>query len=465
MALLHELIDDLSPSETRRAADWLHCPLHNRRKDVISLYEFLCEAGEGSSPEAQFAAAFGAESYDPSRHRQVEHQLLKRLESFMAWDRYQRDDFATDKFLISAYRARGLEDHRRTRLKRYRPGNTIGDERMSFDYFHASEQYDLDLTASRGGRVDYLSTEHALEKYLLALRLRQTCITLEHQRLHKTGDGYEVPRLEETLAAAASKTYQKAPFIRLFYLVAQLQIKDPTVADPIFAQLTTLLVETGFQASAEDQRHLLLLAINYGLRRANTGHDPSFENTFRLYRLGLENKMIYDRGLLSIFSFNNILAIALRLGEKKFAAEFLDSHQDLLIEKRGAEVLALGRARLALSNGQDGEALHHLQQADFRDFIHHLTARVMQLKVYFRQDSYTLVQSHISSTRKLLTRRRGIGYHLQNYRNIFAYANAVLRLGPGDQAAAEQLKAKIKKTEPCTERPWLLEQIEEYLRR
>ncbi len=465
MSLLDQIIYDLSPTESRRFTYWLSCPLHNRREDCRLLYDYLKNTAGGTTPADRFAAAYGADDFLPARYRQLEHQLLKRLEAFLAWDRFQRDDFAPDRFLLQAYRLRGLDDHRQTRLRRYRPGNTAGEYRLHYDYLHATENYELALATNRGGRVDYLAPEIALEKYILALRLRQTCITLAHQRLHKSTDGYEIPRLKETLAEANSNNFREDPFIRLFYLVAQLQIESPEIADPIFRETTTLLIDTGEQLPFEDQYNLLLLAINYGLRRANTGSELAIAETFRLYQLGLERRMIYNRGMISIFAFNNILGLAIRLGENHFAQRFLDEHQDLLPDKGGAEVIALGRARLALADGRDGDALHYLQQADFRDFIHHLTARVLQLKIYFRQDSYTLVQSHISSTRKLLQRRKGIGYHLQNYRNIFAFANAVLRLGPGDQESAKQLQTKIETTDPCTERPWLLEQIVAYLKR
>lgn len=460
MSLLHQIVTDLSPTEARRATDWLHCPLHNRRQDVRMLYDLLRKSESSPAPQEVFALAYPNDDFAPARYRQLEHQLLKRLEAFLAWDRYQRDDFAPDRFLLQAYRLRGFDEHRQTRLRRYKPGNLAGVHRLHFDYFHATESYDLGLSTNRGNRVDYLATEHSLEKFLLAMRLRQSCITLAHQRLHKTTDGYEVPRLEETLRAAQSPQYNDDPFIRLFYLVARLQIEEPDAADPIFRETVSLLVESGSRLPYEDQYNLLLLAINYGLRRANSGSEPAIEDTFRLYRLGLELGTLYNRGMISIFAFNNILGLALRLGEKTFAERFLDEHQDLLPEKGGAEVVALGRARLALANGQDGDALYFLQQADFRDFIHHLTARVLQLKIYFRQQSYTLTQSHISSTRKLLQRRKSVGYHLQNYRNIFALANAVLRLGPGDPAALQQVRQRIEKTEPCTERPWLLEQLE-----
>ncbi|MEM9529143.1 MAG: hypothetical protein AAGA31_21210, partial [Bacteroidota bacterium] len=390
----------------------------------------------------------------------LEHQLLKRLEAFVAWDHYQRDAFAADYHLLQSYRARGLDAHRTTRLRRYRTDETAGPDRLFFDYFHATEQYDLDLAASRGGKVDYLTTERTLERYLLAMRLRQACTTLAHQRLHKA---YEIPYLEEILQQAGGKNYADDPFIHLYYLVALLQRAVPGKAEPTFERLIAGLKQEGYRLKQEDQRNLLLLALNYGLRSANTGWDPAIANTFSLYQLGLDRGMLHDRGILSIFTFNNILGLALRLKKVVWATNFLEAYQQDLPLKGGSEVTALSRARLALANQEDGAALNHLQQADFKDFIHHLTARILQLKIYFRQDSFTLLHSHISSTRKLLTRRKGKGYrlHLQNYRNIFALASALLKLPPGDKKAVDQLRKRIDATEPCTEKPWLLSVLED----
>ncbi|MEM9260775.1 MAG: hypothetical protein AAGA62_14095, partial [Bacteroidota bacterium] len=442
---------------------WLACPLHNRREDVRKLFRLRLKAkNEPLEPPAEYKAVYGNdELFNPARYRQLEHQLLKRLEAFVAWDHYQRDTFAADFHLLQSFRARGLDAHRTTRLRRYRPNETAGPNRLFFEYFHATEQYDLDLAANRGGRVDYLTTEYTLERYLLAMRLRQACTTLAHQRLHKKGDTYEIPHLEEILVQAGVKAYADDPFIHLYYLVALLQRAIPGKAEPTFERLITGLKQEGYRLKQEDQRNLLLLALNYGLRSANTGWDPAIANTFSLYQLGLDLGILHDRGVLSIFTFNNILGLALRLKKVTWATDFLEAYQQDLPLKGGSEVTALSRARLALANQEDGAALNHLQQADFKDFIHHLTARILQLKIYFRQNSYTLLHSHISSTRKLLTRRKGIGYHLQNYRNIFALANALLKLPPGDKKAVEQLRKRINTTEPCTEKPWLLSTLED----
>lgn len=466
MSLLQQIIHNLSRSEAKRAVLWLDAALHNRREDVRVLFrlrrQVFTEALPLATPETEFDQIYPGETFDAAKHRQLEHQLLKRLEAFLAWDTFDRDHFSADAALLRAYRERGLDEHRQTRIRRYRPPTLLGTERLRLEYQLAMEQYDLDIAASRGGRVDYLSPETTLESYVLALRLRQACLTLAHQRLHKTGDNYQIPRLDYLLEAAGQRPFNQDPFIRLFSHVARMQLQENAAseqAETTFKELTAQLAAVSDRLPPEDQRNLMLLAINYGLRRANTGSEPFIADTFTLYKMALDLGFLYDRGRLTIFTFNNILALAIRLKEVEYAATFLDNHQHELPEKGGSEVLALGRARLALATGQDGDALFHLQQADFKDFIHHLTARVMQLKIYSRQDNYSLVQSHISSTRKLLNRRKLIGYHLQNYRNIFQLANAIIRLAPSDKKGRDLLRKRIENTDPCTERPWLLEQL------
>lgn len=467
MSLLQQIISNLSPAEAKRATRWLEAALHNSREDVRVLFRLRRKNPDfpdalSPTPEEEFALVYPGQPWSAAKFRQLEHQLLKRLEAFLAWDTFNQDKFAPDSFLLRAYRQRGLDEHRQTRIRRYRPPAVLGTDRLHLEYQLAMEQYDLDIAASRGGKVNYLAPETTLEHYILALRLRQACLTLAHQRLHKTEDQYEIPRLDYLLAATERSPFRTDPYLQLFRQVAHLQLNAEVPhaeAEVSFTELTRQLTAVSDRLPPEDQRNLMLLAINYGLRRANTGSEPFIAATFTLYRLALSLGFLHDRGRLTIFTFNNILALAIRLQEMEYARQFLDERQHELPERGGSEVLALGRARLALATENDGDALFYLQQADFKDFIHHLTARVMQMKIYFRQDNYSLLQSHISSTRKLLTRRKRVGYHLQNYRNIFQLANAVIRLAPGDQKAYAALRKRIETSEPCTERPWLLKAL------
>ena len=117
------------------------------------------------------------------------------------------------------------------------------------------------------------------------------------------------PRLEDVLAAAEQPPFCDDPGIHLFYLAAKIQQAGPEAAETYFRELVTGLEERGNLFPPDDHRNLLVLAINYGLRRANAGWEPAVPLTFNLYRLGLSRNIIYQHGQLSLFSFNNILAL------------------------------------------------------------------------------------------------------------------------------------------------------------
>ncbi len=204
MSLLQDLIGHLSPAECRQAGEWLDCPLHNKREDVAR-----CYAGRLAGipePETEFARIYGPEEpFDAAKLRQVEHQTLNRLEDFLAWKYYRRDEYARDLHLLHAYGKRQLADHHRTRLRRYRPSPTSSSSQLAFEYRHAKDTYEQEIEVRRGPEVDYQAQELALERYVLALKLRQACETLGHQRLVKEASPFDIPRLEATLAAATRR--------------------------------------------------------------------------------------------------------------------------------------------------------------------------------------------------------------------------------------------------------------------
>jgi hypothetical protein len=87
-----------------------------------------------------------------------------------------------------------------------------------------------------------------------------------------------------------------------------------------------------------------------------------------------------------------------------------------------------------------------------------MTARVMQLKIYFETGESDLLAAHLKNTRALLRRRR-TSYHEQNYLHIIRFTEQLLRLRPYNRTAREALRLKIETTEPLTERVWLLGQM------
>lgn len=459
-SLLQDLIDDFSPTESRVAATWLGCAVHNSKPELSRLFSYLMEQTElGINADAStaYSIALPGQAFSASKWAKLQHELLDKLEHYLAYQQFSCTEEVYRNTLLNVYKNRGLERHLQTRLTRYqkRASNqeTAGTEQFWYAYHLERMAYGLSSMNQRTAKNELLQQEDTLLQAVLASKLRQACESLAYLRLFKTD--FEIPLLKELLPLAEQFPQ---PGIRLFYLAVLLYRDDTNNLDEVFSKLKAGIEASIEQFPAVDRRNLLVLAINHCLRQSNAGREAYYRQALDLYQLGIQEKILYERGELGIFTFNNIVAIALRLGETDWAENFLETNARRLPADYRTEVESLNRARLSFHRKDYDATLSYLQTADYRDFIHHMSARVMQLKIFYERDNFNLLTSHIRSSRSLLHRKRNVGYHQRNYLNIFTLTDRLLKLPPSDQEARKKLKAQIMETEPCTEQAWLLEQ-------
>lgn len=450
-SLLYGLIQSFAPAEKERVSNWLANPVHNKRADLRRHFSALMHGNATTDSSGVRSAEL----------RSLEHHLLRRLEDYLVHTELKKHRPSLHRrLLLDACRRRELEAHHAARLK---PAGAApaGEDRMLLRYHTERRRQEAGLGARRGGTDGLALSAEALEHYVLYLQLRQASATLARNRVLTPGQRPpEIPRLEAILAAAAQPPYRENPSLHAFYLGVRLQREQD--AEDLFRELRLLLEDRSIDLDAADRHDLLLIALNHGLRRINQGEAGAAATTLALYQLGLKDGSLFSMGRLSPFAFNNIVAISIHLREAKWAMEFVDQYEGKVPTTRRDEIVTLARARLAFSAGDYGEALRFLQGADWKDFIHQMTARVIQMKIYRANDSFNLLSSHLNSTTRLLSRKKiSTGYHHENYTNIFMLARALLRLPPGDAAARAQLAEEIERTQPCTERSWLLEWLEE----
>ncbi|GJM17760.1 MAG: hypothetical protein DHS20C13_30870 [Thermodesulfobacteriota bacterium] len=168
-----------------------------------------------------------------------------------------------------------------------------------------------------------------------------------------------------------------------------------------------------------------------------------------------------ENGVLSRFTYNNIAGIALRLQRLDWVEQFLYDYRLLLAKDQQEAAYSLNAARVSFLKKDYQQAIAYLQRADYKDFINNMVAKTILLKCYYELDEYDLLDYHLKTMRSFLRRKRRMGYHQQNYKNIVSFAFRLLSLKPGDKSAKSQLKQGIELTEPLTERKWLLKKVEE----
>lgn len=461
-ALLPELIRTFSPSEQEEARRWLQSPAHNLRDDLPNLFETILLDVERNPAEPDreqvWAAVFPGAPYNNQEYRLRCSYLLKVLEDWLIW-RYRRDRHHEDLAVLpAAYRARGLERHFRRRLPRSREMLERSPLR-SPEYYLTAYQLEREayLQESRGDRLrpkNLQEQDDALTCALLGMKLRQACLALAHEQVVETG--YRLALVEEALHWAQRQPYADAPAVAV-YRDAYLSLARPD-DEALFRQYRKRIFLHYHCFTPEDLRDLLLLALNTCILNINRGREPYLKEALELYRLGLESNLFTEQGYLTPYTYNNITGIALRLAEFDWAESFVNDYKAQLAPEHQSTLYALNAARLAYSRKQYKAALRHLQSADYRDFFHQMTARIIQLKIYYETGENDLLSAHLKNTRALLRRRRA-SYHEQNYLHIIRFTEQLLRLRPYDSKNRENLRRKIECAEPLTEREWLLKQM------
>jgi len=125
-------------------------------------------------------------------------------------------------------------------------------------------------------------------------------------------------------------------------------------------------------------------------------------------------------------------------------------------EKERNSIVNFNLSRVYFEKGEYSQAQRLLTQFDYNDMLLNIIAKTMLLKIYYEADELRLLDALLDSMTIFLRRKKIIGYHKQNYRNIVRYFQKLLALNRLDAAAVDTLRRQIETEEHLTEREWFL---------
>jgi tetratricopeptide (TPR) repeat protein len=202
------------------------------------------------------------------------------------------------------------------------------------------------------------------------------------------------------------------------------------------------------------------MGINYGIRKVNNGEERYFEDIMRLYEVALEGDHLLENGLLSRFTYYNIVAAALRTERFDWGEDFIHQYKIKLAKPYRESSFSFCKARLAYAKKEFDEALPLLQKANYKDPLLNLSAKALLLKIYYELDEFDLLQAHLDAMQNYILRKKVIGYHKTNYLNTIRYTKRLLSLNYYDKASIQKLKEKVSAEEILTEKRWILSQLD-----
>lgn len=470
------LFQAFAPDERRLLKKFVHSPAHNSNRSISIFYDFLDSKKKLSEAvlkrEKVFEAVFPNQPFDDLILRRLLSDFFRILEDFIIWQKRENRGAQRALLLSKFCRERHLNELAAGYLATAESENQQAEQRSGWFQL---EKYQIleERFRQHGARTEALNIQEmsdALADFFSVEMLRIACTATSHRAVFKTD--YSLPFLEKVLADCEakfenqnSKTETQNPKLipqnsKLhLYFVSFGCLSDATRVDK-FSELKSLLGTAPDWLDAQELGEVFIYAINFCIRRLNMGDTAFFREVFDLYKIGLAREVFLEAGQLSRFTFKNIVSAALKLGELAWVRDFIEKYAPLLAAEFRESYRSFCLARYFYDLRAFDEAQSQLQNLQSDDVFLELDARILGMKIWFQTHEWRLLQAFFKTFSQFISRKKMLAYHAENYRNILFFAQKVAVWQSGQRVLneldLENLRLEIEKTQPLTEKEWLL---------
>ena len=201
------------------------------------------------------------------------------------------------------------------------------------------------------------------------------------------------------------------------------------------------------------------MAINYCIKRLNTGSPGFVREALELYRLSLAEGSMLEDGVFPESTFNNIFTLAVKLEEYEWANEFVLNNQQFLkpVFREPMYFYCLGK--LSFEQDEYDKSLQYLAKLETKAPFLFLGAKTIQLKIFYEQKEIDLLQTSLESLRIYLQRRKDLGYRKSNYENLIYFVRKLLEKETMNRTDKDNFIEEVNAAEILTEKEWLINQM------
>jgi hypothetical protein len=309
----------------------------------------------------------------------------------------------------------------------------------------------------------------ALDRAFALDKMRLACAMISRNQVFK--GGYETHFLADVRGWIAQREDWRTDPVFEMYETLLAMLERSQVID--YQRLVTLLADFETRLPPMELSAFWHYALNFCIRKINSGASDWYPETLRLYRALLDRGVLF-RQFLSPWAYKNIVTAGLRTHDLAWTADFIEKFRAKLPPDERENAHAYNLAALFYEKSDFAAALETLQTVEFTDMSYALGAKIIQLKSWFQLGEEDALLGLLDSTKKWLARqskmpesgRRANVNFLKIVRLLFHQKQLENIQLPNEVLQKRKiLVKKIGKTEPLANKEWLLEMYPEALLR
>ena len=456
---LIQLFKSLDRNDRRQLRKFVRSPFFNSREDVITLFDYIDKyIDTGGAPkmakEKAFSHVYKKQPFDVDMFYYPMSYLTQLILKYLAINELENDTPQYNHYQNKALRHRGADKIYEKTLsdaKKHIESQPLRNTLYHFQSYRIrSEEFEARHRLKRSGDFELQEMTNDFHFYAIAEVLRLAYGLSAHQSISKKD--YLQPLLASVLTVA--EQHLDIPAISAHYFAFQTQ-KGLDTEGIYFKELKNQFTDNQHLFSEVELRDLLTVAINYAIRRQNTGDLSYTREAILLYRWGFDNHVFLENGILSPYDYRNTLLLALKIDELDWAEKFLNDFKPFLPEKEQDNIYKYNLAIFHFRKNDYETAMILLQEVNLKETLFNLDARRLLARIYFDINEMSALESHIESSKVYLHRQKDIGYHKENYANFFKFLEKILKLGNSTERFLK-LNVEINETKSVVEKVWLL---------
>ena len=471
-SVLIRYLKQLSKKDWREFRKMVHSPYYNQREDLARLVVYLESKINTSKAtildkKAIFEATFPGKDYDEQQLRYALSFLLKVLKKYLLQTELEEDEVQQQIYLSRALRKRGLDKYAEKELKLTSQILEKQNRRNSFYHYQryqlTQEELSLTLLQKRSGIANFQTVSEELTISYIADILRHSCSLLTQQSMSR--QSHHLQLLEAALQLVDHSEYQQIPAIAIYFRIYRalyaLEQNQLDTSEEEFNIAKQLVEQHWPKFPAHEIREIYLFTTNYCIRRLNNGERQFVRKAFELFRSGLKNEALLNRGFLSSFTYKNITRLGVALQEDEWVEQFLQAHKKQLHPRERENTWRYNLAFFYFQKADYEQSMRLLQQVEFKDPLNNLDARQMLLRSYFELKEYDALDSFLDSFSNYIYRQKEVGYHREIYINLVRFVRKMIQLQGQGKEEWKKLREEVQATSQLAGKKWLLEQLEE----
>jgi hypothetical protein len=407
---------------------------------------------------------FNPVKYNRPKYVRLLSDTVKKAEHFLVIDRFnqqKQQQYAYQLEIMNEYKLNAHVPELLTFSFKKQQAEPLRDAAFYYNEFQLQQQQNLFIENKdqRQAEKNLQDVVSSLDNYYLYQKLKYTAAMLHYQNFLTLEA--DMPLLNEILQLL-NATPSHVPGIQIYRYIILAYTQPENESH--YQNLKTLLIANANLFNTEEVKSMFVFAMNYCINRINYGNAEYLNEILGLYKYALQNNLLLEDGMLSQWEYKNILTVALRLKEFKWAEGFMNDYKTLLPKADRANAYTFNLARYYFAVKNYDEVLRLLQDVKYNDIFYQLDSKTTLLKTYYELGEWMPLYSLKDSFRVLLRRKKLISeQQKENYMNLLKLSLKLFKVDVKNKAAMKAIKTEIETTPNVADKSWLNEKLQELL--